>query len=402
MHENVKKMLSVTNPRTRNAALNEILAFTYPRLHIGACWYISFYAFDPSKGLMRRKRIKINSVGTPSQRRKYANQLCHRLAEKLEAGWNPWVEAEADRCYKQFTDVLIHYRNYTTKLLNDGVLRQSTHHDYMCFAHILDEWNQNQAQPIRYVYQFDRALCVRFLDYVYIDRQNSPRTRNNYLAFLRSFSTFLVQHLYLKERPTDGLVSVGKALLKKERKVIAPVDMQRLHDWLQANNRSYLLVCYFLHYMLIRPREIAKLRLCDICVAKQTLYIDDSISKNKKSAFVTMPQKIIELMVDLGYFNAPDSYYIFSKDLRPGPEWVNEKTYRDYWSRKIRPALKFPKEYKFYSLKDTGITAMLRAGYDALSVKEQARHSSLLMTDIYTPQDIRDANPLLLNYKGIL
>lgn len=395
-------MLSVTNPRTRNAALNEILAFTYPRLHIGACWYISFYAFDPSKGLMRRKRIKINSVGTPSQRRKYANQLCHRLAEKLEAGWNPWVEAEADRCYKQFTDVLIHYRNYTTKLLNDGVLRQSTHHDYMCFAHILDEWNQNQAQPIRYVYQFDRALCVRFLDYVYIDRQNSPRTRNNYLAFLRSFSTFLVQHLYLKERPTDGLVSVGKALLKKERKVIAPVDMQRLHDWLQANNRSYLLVCYFLHYMLIRPREIAKLRLCDICVAKQTLYIDDSISKNKKSAFVTMPQKIIELMVDLGYFNAPDSYYIFSKDLRPGPEWVNEKTYRDYWSRKIRPALKFPKEYKFYSLKDTGITAMLRAGYDALSVKEQARHSSLLMTDIYTPQDIRDANPLLLNYKGIL
>lgn len=107
-------------------------------------------------------------------------------------------------------------------------------------------------------------------------------------------------------------------------------------------------------------------------------------------------------MAELGYFNAPGSYYIFSKDFLPGPEWVNEKTYRDFWSRKIRPALNFPKEYKFYSLKDTGITAMLRAGYDPLSVKEQARHSSLLMTDIYTPQDIRDANPLLLSYKGIL
>jgi hypothetical protein len=45
---------------------------------------------------------------------------------------------------------------------------------------------------------------------------------------------------------------------------------------------------------------------------------------------------------------------------------------------------------------------MLRAGYDTLSVKEQARHSSLLMTDVYTPQDIRDANPLLLNYQGVL
>jgi integrase len=387
---------------SRNSALNEILSYTYPRLHTGGCWYISFYAFDPAKGEMRRKRIKINSVGSASEKRRYASQVCHRLSSKLETGWNPWIEAAADKNYRPFGEALIHYRNYITKLLNDGVHRASTHHDYSCFARIMEEWNSNQKIPILYVYQFDRAFCVKFLDYVYLERENSPRTRNNYLAFLRSFSAFLVQHLYLKEKPTEGLVPIAKALLKKERKVIAADDMRRLRDWLEANNRHYLLLSYFLHYMLIRPKEIAKLRLSDISVAKQTVYIDDTISKNKKSAFVTMPTKIIELMLDLGYFNHPSNYYVFSKDFKPGPEWYNEKTYRDYWSRKIRPALKFPKEYKFYSLKDTGITAMLRAGHDALSVKEQARHSSLLMTDIYTPQDIRDANPILLNYKGVL
>lgn len=226
----------------RNSALNEILSYTYPRLHTGACWFISFYAFDPAKGEMRRKRIKINSVGTATQKRQYAAQVCHRLSAKLEAGWNPWIEADADRSYKLFSDALIHYRNYITKLLNDGVHRASTHHDYICFARIMEEWNDNQRVSIRYVYQFDRAFCVRFLDYVYIERENSPRTRNNYLAFLRSFSAFLVQHLYIKEKPTDGLVSIGKALLKKERKVIAVDDMQRLHDWLQENNRHFLLV----------------------------------------------------------------------------------------------------------------------------------------------------------------
>lgn len=68
----------------------------------------------------------------------------------------------------------------------------------------------------------------------------------------------------------------------------------------------------------------------------------------------------------------------------------------------IVPALKFPKEYKFYSLKDSGITDMLRSGLDPLSVKEQARHSSLQITDAYTPRDVLNANPRLQSYKGIL
>ena len=133
-------MLPVKN--ARNSTLNAILSFTYPRLHTGACWYISFNAYDPALGIMRRKRIKINSVGTDKEKKRYAAQLCHRLSMKLKGGWNPWVEAEAERTYKLFGDVLQHYRNYVTKLLNDGVHRMSTHHDCICFARILEDWNK--------------------------------------------------------------------------------------------------------------------------------------------------------------------------------------------------------------------------------------------------------------------
>lgn len=45
---------------------------------------------------------------------------------------------------------------------------------------------------------------------------------------------------------------------------------------------------------------------------------------------------------------------------------------------------------------------MLRAGLDALSVKEQARHSSLQITDAYTPREVKKANPALRNYRGDL
>ena len=38
--------------------------------------------------------------------------------------------------------------------------------------------------------------------------------------------------------------------------------------------------------------------------------------------------------------------------------------------------------------------------YDVLSVRDQARHSSILMTDIYTPHDIQEANSLIKNYQS--
>ena len=106
-------------------------------------------------------------------------------------------------------------------------------------------------------------------------------------------------------------------------------------------------------------------------------------------------------MVDLKVFDKPGHYYLFSAKFRPGPERKSEKNFRDYWSRKVRPALGWGLRYKFYSLKDTGITNMLRS-CDVVSVRDQARHSSILITDIYTPTDLKEANAILLNYEGIL
>jgi hypothetical protein len=84
--------------------------------------------------------------------------------------------------------------------------------------------------------------------------------------------------------------------------------------------------------------------------------------------------------------------------MRPGSEYRSEKQFRDFWLHHVRKPLNFDTRYKFYSLKDTGITNMLRH-YDVLSVRDQARHSSILMTDIYTPHDIQTANELIKNYE---
>ena len=144
---------------------------------------------------------------------------------------------------------------------------------------------------------------------------------------------------------------------------------------------------------------MAKLKLSNFNLAKQTIFVQDSVSKNRKDGLITLPAKVIHLMLDLNIFNSPDDYYLFSDNFKPGKTEKSEKMFRDYWRYHVRKHLKLSDKYKFYSLKDTGITNMLRH-YDVLSVRDQARHSSILMTDIYTPHDIQVANELIKNYDG--
>ena len=62
----------------QKSTIDEIISFTYPRLRENdPAWYVEFYAFDPVRGKMRRKRIKINRLATKKQRREYAAGLIY-------------------------------------------------------------------------------------------------------------------------------------------------------------------------------------------------------------------------------------------------------------------------------------------------------------------------------------
>ena len=106
------------------SSLQKIKSYTPPKLHTGLEWYISFYAFDPVKVTLRRKRIKINFIDSLKERRKYARDLMNRLSANLSNGWNPWIEAEHSNSYLLFKDVLDSYRTYITKLTKDGSYRE--------------------------------------------------------------------------------------------------------------------------------------------------------------------------------------------------------------------------------------------------------------------------------------
>lgn len=378
----------------------EVKQYTPPRLYSGKEWYIGFMAYDPVIGTMRRKRFKLNFIDKIGERRKYADGLIKRLNSQLERGWNPWIDTANGKAYHRIDDVFTHYRKTIEKYWRDDYYREETYTSYLSYLRNFENWNNNLEVPLTYIYQYDSAVVQSFLEYIYIVRDNSPQTRDNYLMFLKIFDSWLVEKKYSKIKATEGIKAFGKSRGKskaKNRTYISDSDMIRLKNYLEVNNKYYFLACYVLFYCFVRPKEMSKIKISHISLKRQTLYIPADNSKNRSDGTVTLPKKVLQLMIDLRIFDNPGSYYLFSHGFMPGIEHRNEKQFRDFWSTRVRKQLGFPNTYKFYSLKDTGITSMLKQ-YKSITVRDQARHSSILMTDLYTPHDLQEADELIKNH----
>jgi len=367
----------------------------------GAGGYIEFRAYDPERGKMRRKTMKINRVKGVTNRRTYARRVIKRLTEQLNNGWNPWIANDTGDL-TVFDEVVKRYESHIEKMLASGYYRKETYDGYKSYVKIMREYI-SKKRPTYYVYQFNRSFCVDFLDYVFIERDNGAQTRNNYLNFLRVFSGFLVEKGYLESKPTDGISPISKRLYKKERECI-PLDVVgRIADYCREKEPDFLFACYLLYYCFIRPVEMTRLKVRHFNLKACTLTIPGELSKNKTTQTITLPKKVIQYGIDIGVFSAPMEDFIFSYKLKPGRVEIDPKHFRDHWDN-VRQALKLKKEWKFYSLKDTGITEMCDRNVAPRQVKDQARHSTLAITDIYLQKSAKNApgNRNIIGYDGAL
>jgi len=372
--------------------------YTMPVLREGSVWYIEFYAFDPAVNKLRRKRIKINRIRGIAKRRAYARDVMRRITQQLSEGWNPWVEKDCSNLITM-AEMLSKYEQYVDKMFNENNYRKQTYASYKSYLKNLSDYINKNA-PIYYLYQFDKGYITRFLDHIFLERDNGARTRNNYLSWLAVLCGWCVDHNFLQFKPTDGIAFINKRIIKKQREIIPLATVKRINAWLSANDPHFLLACQLLYNCFIRPVEMTRLTINMINIKEQTITIPAEASKNHETMVITIPQKVLTTARNLGIFEHEGSCFIFSNRLRPGRTMIDTVVFRHHWDA-VRNALKLKKEYQFYSLKDTGITEMLDSKLASITVRDQARHSSLAITELYT-RHLGKANKEILNWQGSL
>ena len=385
--------------RSKGATVNSIITYTLPKLHKAKKnWYVDFLAIDPATGGLKRKKYMLDRFQKVSEKKERAAEIITNVTVRLRKGWTPWAEVNDRRGYAQVRNVLELYRNHIVKLHAAGSMKRKTFYDYSSRMSSLQDFIDSQPIPIIYIYQFDQALLSDFLDYIFIDCDASARTRNNYRTWCSTLCSWMVEKRYLERNPVENIKTLQEG--EKQRDALTPEQLQTLQQFLTANDKHFLLACMMEYYTFIRPSELSYIRLNDIFVREQKIFVSSEVSKNRRDGMVGLNDTIIKLMIDLNIFKNPGNYYLFGPDMKPGERKADPRIFRDRFA-KTRLALGWSKSLVFYSLKDSGIRDLANSEGIVIA-RDQARHSDISTTNRYLKGSALAVHEETKHFKGNL
>lgn len=385
--KDVKKMCS----KFCTGKSSDLVGYTPPTLHKGVRWFVDFSAYDPACGLMRRKRYYITDNLSISAKKHRAAEIMEVLTKQLCQGWNPWLTNDESRGFVLFENCLERYSEYV-----DRMDRKRTRQSYSSKVNILKDFIAVQTNPIKYAYQFDVTFCTDFIDWIFLDRESSPRTRNNYRGWLYSLAEFLIARKHIKTNPVEHIRVMPEH--EKFRKDLSPQMLKQMATHLNKVDKPFYLACLMQYYTLIRPGEMSNLKIGDISIKRQSVFVSKEFSKNHKDAEVGLNKIVIKLMLDLGIFNYPNDFYLFGSKFKPSKEKYGAYQFNIRW-KAMRKALNWDDCYQFYSLKDSGIRDLANA-QGVVVARDQARHSDISTTNKYIQK--HGVQQVTLNFEGNL
>ena len=360
---------------------------------------IEYYVLNPATGEMVRKRMRLSKlvkrIPTKRGRLLAAQQVADNLNSKLRGGWSPLHEAEDGRLYTPLPQLR---ESFLAAKKAEGC-RPTTLVQYGSITDIWLRWCEDNGHTDCYSGTFLRPQAVRYMDDV-LSLGNRNRSYNNTLKVMRAFFQWSVEHCYAKENPFIGIKT-----LKKEPKIriLVPADARKkVMDYYGSHRPAMILVCQLVYSSAIRPAEISKIQLKHIQLDNHYIVIPSENAKNGKQRFATITPSVDGLLSSVMTRYKNLDLYLFGKNenLDPGPVPVNKQYFQKSWER-MRNATGLPREMQLYSLRDTGLTDLLHAGVDQLTVQHHADHSSLVIQNIYTNHydcglnsKIRDNAPL--------
>lgn len=337
-------------------------------------WYIDYYAFHHGEMKLHRKQVRLNKIKSITERSRFAKRLVQKINQKLNEGWNPFIEQEAPKSFFRLSQAIKSFKNDKRNLRPDSLRA------YNNFLKLFQEWSEARFNADTFIINIDGNVAINYMEDMW-KRDIATRRYNNYLRFQILLWNWLIEHKFTKANPFQS-IKKKKESNKKRIMDIAQEDRIKIRDYLRMHNKQYLAIVFLAFHTLLRPKEITFLKARNIDLKKQVIYISGSFSKNHNDRIATIPNVMVPLLKEILLYVRKDDFIFTDNNFNPGKKQATRRYISRYWES-LRNHLEIKKEVQFYSLRDSGIIQKLRDGLDPKTVMELADHSSLEITNKY-------------------
>lgn len=340
---------------------------------LGLQWFVFYYFENPDTGKFDRFREFISKrLKTKSARYERAIEVRKRINEKLQMGWNPFVDS--DKGLTTLNEAL----EFGLKIKLAKCQRKRSRFSYYSAVKLFRDYLKDKKVLNKPVKEFNYLLAQEYQDHMLVSCDLANSTINNRVEFVKSVFNEVKKREYITHNPF--------ARVEKLKKIEPPItsyteeELTKIKKILPDYNYNLYVISQLIFYCFLRPQEIVRLQFEDIVWDHSMIVMPGPKTKNGKSQVIIMPESL-KNNIKHWIRTFPSSYYIFSRNLKPGIIEIAPTRIAEAW-RKFREANNLP-DKKIYDLKHTGNGMAFDQGMNARDIQLQNRHHSLDQTQEY-------------------
>jgi len=341
----------------------------------------------------------------------HAKKIISLYSKKLKSGWRPWDddaiiyqdEIEYHNVTKGFGNTKKdsnHLRRWISDFLNfkKSEVAKKTFQDYTSKLRQFTLWLEKNKYDELLIADITNDLIVKFFTYLIQTRQLDKATIKKYRQVLYSMFTYFQTKKLIKEVPMNNL---PKAIKRKDIAARPFFDkhIKKYIEFVSKEDPQLFLASMFQFFLLCRPgQELRLLKIQDVDLQRQTVYINTVSAKKSESRRIAMPNALIEICEAFNLMKYPGHYFVFGKNGEPGEAELGKNYFNNHF-RKYRIQLGLPDTYKFYSFKHTGAGKILESGATLAELMSQLGHTRFESTIHYVRRHFGERSEKVMNLR---
>ncbi|MCX2762311.1 tyrosine-type recombinase/integrase [Aquimarina muelleri] len=244
------------------------------------------------------------------------------------------------------------------------------------------KWLEEQGQDSLWIGELDYQLIQQYFMYLLIHRKNSPKTYNNTLGVLKTFYNECLKQEWVEGKNPFDKIDKQPEEYGSKNKPFSNEQIKDIKEYVLEHDPYLWKIICFIYYSFMRPSEIRRLKVRDIDLKKDLIWVSGKISKTKKRDVVPIVPGLKKIILEMNLEEYHPSDYLFGANQTPSTTKMGEN-YMGKHFKKVKDNFEFDEDHTLYAFKHTAVVNWYEKEKDIRKIQKMCRHSSMLMTERY-------------------